>query len=96
MLQNGQVLPGKIRESVYVKHMLLGEAPLLQVLQQPGHLVSGVPLAPAAQAVIAFHQQRQLLQLLGQAAFRFLRRLTQVLGADAAAFEFVHAIDQTG
>ena len=96
MLQNGQVLPGKIRKSVYVKHMLLGKAPLLQVFQQPGHLVSGVPLALAAQAVIAFHQQRQLLQLLGQAAFRFLRRLAQVLGADAAALELVHTVDQTG
>ena len=57
MLQNGHMLPGEIREAVNVKYVLPGEIPILQLLQQPGHLVPGVPLAPAAQAVVALHQQ---------------------------------------
>ena len=68
VLQNGQVLPGKVREAVDVEYMVLGVGALFQLLQQPGHLIPGVPLAPAAQGIVALHQQGQLLQLLGKAA----------------------------
>ncbi len=68
--QNCQVLSCKIRKSVYVKHMLLSERSFLQLLQEPGHLVSGIPLSPGAQAVVALHEQCQLLQLLGKRPLR--------------------------
>ena len=74
-----QVLAGKVRETVYVKNMFFPKCALFQLFQQPGHLVSEIPLSPAAQAVIAFHQERKLLQLLGKAAFGFLRCPVQIL-----------------
>ena len=94
VLQNRHVLPGKVREAVDVKYMLPGVVTVLQLLQQPGHLVPGVPLAPAAQAVVALHQQGKLLQLLGKAALGLGGGFFQVLGADAAALEFIHRADQ--
>ena len=94
MLQNRQVLPGEIREAVDVECMLLGIVPLLQLFQQPGHLIPGVPLAPAAQGIIPLHQQGQLLQLLGQAALRLQGGMLQILSADAAALEFIHGVHQ--
>ena len=96
MLQNGHMLPGEIREAVNVKYVLPGKVPILQLLQQPGHLVPGVPLAPAAQAVVALHQQRELLQLLGQASLCLGGSGLQVRRADAAALEFVHPVDKLG
>ena len=96
MFQNLQILASKIRKTVYVKNMLFPKSSLFQLFQQPGHLVSWVPLAPAAQAVVTFHQQRQFFQLLGQASGCFFRGSAQILGSNAAALEFVHSINQPG
>ena len=75
--------------------MLLAKAALLQLLQQPGHLIPGVPLAPGAEAVITRHQQGKLLQLLGKTALCFGGSPLQVLRRDAAALELVDTIDQS-
>ena len=96
MGNNRHILPGKVREAVYVKDMLLAEAALLQLFQQPGHLVSGVPLAPATEGIIALHQHGQLLQLLGKAAVGFPGGGQQVFGGNAAALKFVHAVNKAG
>ena len=95
VVENCQILPGKIRETVYVKYVFLGKGAVLQLLQQPGHLVPGVPLAPPAQAVVAVHQQRQLLQLLGKTSLRLPGGIHQVLRGDAAAFELVHRVNES-
>ena len=79
VLDDGKILPGEVRESVYVKDMFFAKGSFFQMFQQPCHLVSGVPLTPAAQAVIALHQESQFFQLLRKAAFRFFRGTFQVL-----------------
>ena len=94
VLQNSQILPGKVREAVYVKHMVFAVIAVLQPLQQPGHLVPGVSPALGAEAVVALHKQSQLLQLLGQASRSPGGSGLQLLGGDAAALEFVHRIHQ--
>ena len=94
MLQNGHILPGKVRETVYVKDMLRPVIAVLQPLQKPGHLVSGVSLALGAQAVIGLHHGGKLFQLLGKAAGGRLGCLLQILRGDAAALELVHRIHQ--
>ena len=68
MADDRQMLPGEIREAVYVEGMVFGIIAVFQLLQQPGHLIPGIPLAPAAEGIVALHQQGQLLQLLGKAA----------------------------
>ena len=96
MLHDGHMLPGQVRKAVYVKFMVPGKIAAFQLLQQPVHLVPGVRLALGADAVVALQDQRQLLQFLGQGAACLLRGKFQVLGADAAALEFIHGIQQAG
>ena len=66
------MLAGKIRKSVNIEDMGLAEVALLQLFQQPGHLISGVFLTTAAKAVVGFQQKRKLFQLLGKSAVRLL------------------------
>ena len=94
MFQNFQILPGKVRKTIYVKGVVFSEIPQFQLFQQPGHPISGVPLSPGTEAVVGRHQKGQFFQLLGQAPFRLFGSVFQVLGRDAAAFEFVHRIDK--
>ena len=94
MLQNCHMLAGKIWEAIDVKHMLLAEGSVLQLLQQPVHLIPGVAFTPAAQAVVALHQKGKLLQLLRQGALRLGGGVLQIPRADAAALEFVHCINE--
>ena len=94
LLQDGQILPGEVRKAVYVKDMVLAIVAFLQLLQQPAHLIPGVPSALGAEAVIALHEQSQLLQLLGKASRGPGRSLLQVIRRNAAALEFVHRIHQ--
>ena len=94
MLQNRHVLAGKVRKAIDVKHMLLAEGTVLQLLQQPVHLIPGIALAPAAQAVVALHQKGKLLQLLRQGALRLGGGVLQIPRADAAALEFIHRVDE--
>ena len=96
MLQNRQMLPGKVREAVYVKNVLLCKISLLHLFQEPRHLIPRVALAPAAQGVVALHQKRQLLQLLCQTAFCFPGGAAQIFGRNAAALKFIHSIDKAG
>ena len=79
MLQNRHILPGKIRKAVYVKNMIFPVIAVFQLLQKPGHPVSGVTPALGAEAVIALHQQRQLLQLLGKGPLGRKGGLLQIL-----------------
>ena len=95
MLDDGQILPGKIRETVYVEGVIPAKAAHFQLFQQPGHLISGIPLAPAAQTVVGFHQQGKLLQLLGKASLRFPGSLHQIRRGNAAALKFIHGINQS-
>ena len=89
---DGHMLPGQVREAVYVKFVVFRKIALLQLLEEPVHLIPGVRLALGADAVVALQNQSQLLQLLGQRALRLLRRQAQVRACDAAALEFVHRI----
>ena len=79
VLQYRHILTGKIRKAVYVEHMIFPVIAVLQLLQKPGHPVSGVTPALGAEAVIALHQQRQLLQLLGKSPLGRKSRLLQIL-----------------
>ena len=94
MLQNGHILPGKVRKSVNVKGIVFCKVAVFQLFQKPGHLISGIPLSPDAQRVVAFHNQGQLFQFLGEASLQGMGCLGQVLGRNAASFEFIDGIHQ--
>ena len=94
VLQNGQILPGKVRKALYVEYMVFRVIAVLQLLQEPGHPVSGVPFALGAEAVVALHEKPQLLQLLGKGSLALFRGPLQVLGRNAAALEFVYPVHQ--
>ena len=93
IFQNRHMLTGKVRESVYVKYMIFRKIALLHLLQKQGFLFTGIPLAMAAHAVIGLQNQRQLMELLRQRAFRIAGGIFQILRRNAAALEFVHRID---
>ena len=57
MLQNRQMLAGKVRKTIYVKPVIFRKITVLQLLQNPTHLIPGVTLAPLAQRIVAFQQQ---------------------------------------
>ena len=95
-MEDCHILSGKIRETVYVKHMILPEGSHLQMLQQPGHLIPWIPFSLSTQGVVAFHQKGQLLQLLRQIALRLFCRKRKICRGNAAAFEFIHRINQPG
>ena len=111
MADNGHMLPGQVGEALYVKFMIFRKIAAFQLLQQPVHLVSGVCLAPGADGIVAFKDQRQLLELAQQdAAASFaiaavvvlkllktdpLRSLVQIARRDAAALELVHHIQKS-
>ena len=86
------MLAGKIRKTVYVKHMVFGKIAALQLLQQPIHLISWVTLSTAAKTVIGAKKQRKLLQLLRQSPLGLAGCKLQILRADAAALEFIHRV----
>ena len=94
VLQNGQILPGEVRKALYVEYMVLRVIAVLQLLQEPGHPVSGVPLALGAEAVVALHQKAKLLQLLGKGSLALFRGPLQILWRNAAALEFVYPVHQ--
>ena len=94
MPHDGHVLAGQIGEAVYVKCMIFRKITAFQLLQKPVHLISGVRLTLGAERIVALLDQGQLFELLGQGAGGLLRSLPQILGCDAAAFEFVHRIQQ--
>ena len=94
IVKDRQILPGKVRKAVYVEHVLLSIASILQLFQQPGHLVTGVPFSPLAQTVVSIHQQGKLLQLLGKASLRLAGSVHQILRSYAAALEFIHRVNE--
>ena len=94
MVDNGKVLSGKIRKTVYVEGMRISKAAVFQLLQQPGHLITGIPLAVGAKAIIGGKQQRKLLQLLRQGAFRLRRSGRKIGRRYTAALKFIHCVNQ--
>ena len=96
MLQNCHMLAGKIRKSVYVKHMIFAITAVFQLLQQQRFHIPGIPLALSAQTVIGIQKKRQFLQFLRKTALCLGCRMLQILSCDTAAFELVHRIHQVG
>ena len=70
MFQDCHVLSGKIRKTIDIKRMIFRKGTILQLLKQPGHLISGISFTAGAQAVISFHDQSQFFQFLGNTAFQ--------------------------
>ena len=89
------MLTGKVRETVYVKHMVFSKCSLFQLLQKQRFQISRVTAALRTKRIIALHQQRQLFQLLGKTSLCCFRRSHQIRRGDAAALEFIHRINQT-
>ena len=96
MFHDGHVLPGQVREAVYVKGMIFRKVALLQLFQQPVHLVTGILAALGADCVIASQDQGQFFQLLGQGSGGLPCRGGQLRRGDAASFEFVHRVQKAG
>ena len=94
MLQNCQMLPGKVRETVYVEGMPFSKAAFLQLFQQLSLLIPGISFSPTADGIVALQQQRQFLQFLGKAALCPGGRRHQILRCDAATLKFVHSINK--
>ena len=94
MPDDGRVLAGQIRESVYVKMMIFRKIAAFQLLQQPVHLVTGIRLTGGADGLVALQDQGKLLQLLGQGTVGLFRCQAEILGRDAAPLEFIHRIQK--
>ncbi|MBQ4606776.1 MAG: hypothetical protein IJB15_08710, partial [Clostridia bacterium] len=64
MFDHSHILPGKIRKSIYVENMLLSERSFFQLLQQPGHLISGILFSPADLKQASLETEGSLAQKL--------------------------------
>ena len=96
MIQNRQVLAGKVRETIDVEGMIFRKITHLHLLQQHRRLISGVSLTTGTEGIVTFQNQRQFLQFLGQAALRFRGSIHEILGRNAAPFKLIHRIDHAG
>ena len=94
IFQNGQVLPGKVREAVHIQPVRLRKVAGFQLFQHPSHKVPGVHLSPLTDGVIGLQNQGQLLQLLGKTSLGLGGGRHQVRRGDAAAFEHIHPVQQ--
>ena len=94
VLQNGHMLPGKVREPVYVEYMVSCKAAFFQLFQKLRLPIPGIPFAPGTNTVVAFQKQGKFLQLLGQTTLRTLGRSQKILGGDAAALKLINGIDE--
>ena len=92
MLQNRQMLPGEIRETIYVENAPGSKIILLQLIQAPGHLIPGIPEPLGAEGIVALQDQGEFFQLLRQRPFRAQGCFFQILRRNAAPLELIHRI----